>query len=236
MVSLPLTGEFGYAGSLNMIRRLLRHHHPGIVVIFQTLDLPVRQVSWKGLLYTAEKIADLRGIPTLQLLGGLSNLSISASILKNLLRGANLIDPELAKVGYPPQRPNGDPDLLPLEEQPLQISQINAKKMRVLGEIGRLCQSRGVVCYYAHGPYVEPQCSLAANYVWVLNRTIERSGLRVVPGTPRCMKRAEAGDAEDHVAPRFKTKFSEAYRQRLGEVVGIMKSAKDVIYSFDGTS
>ena len=44
---------------------------------------------------------------------------------------------------------------------------------------------------------------------------IERTGLAVVPDTPICLPRADAGDAEDHVAPERKAQYSDLYLHRL---------------------
>jgi hypothetical protein len=92
---------------------------------------------------------------------------------------------------------------------------VEPAKAAFLREIGALCARERIVCVYAHGPYVEPQCSAIGPYLDRVDALIRGSGLIVVPGTPVCMPLDEAGDSADHVAPALRPRYDERYRSLI---------------------
>ncbi len=214
VVSLALSGNFGYAGSLNMLRRVLRRGlHPRLVVIFQTAEMMSRPVAYDGLLYSAESLADLRGMPLWRLPLPLANLDISMSMLQALL-APEPIEDVLHSRDYIPQK-HQNPDKVQRVEMRLTPAMIRPGKVFYLDAIGRLCRSAGLTCVYAHGPYVDPACSTLGPYIEAVDARVRAAGLRVLQGTPFCMPLDESGDAPDHVFPAFEARFSEAYLAQL---------------------
>jgi hypothetical protein len=43
VLSLALSGDYGYRGTLNMLRRALRGRQPQVAIVFQTLDIATRK-------------------------------------------------------------------------------------------------------------------------------------------------------------------------------------------------
>lgn len=228
VVALPLTGCYGYEGSLNMMRRALRRFRPQTVIVFQTPNMMTRAISWKGLLYTAERPGDAAGAPLKEVLRPLATWDIPMAMLENAVLGGT-DKGDLDAGGYVAQGPrpssaaaatggerlhdgSADDIVLPFPVDRLEVDLINRDKARFLAKIGDLCRKDGLTCLYAHGPFVDPECRAATPYITAVNRLIEKAGLRPVAGTPVCMARTQVGDAPDHVDPRYKPEFSAVYR------------------------
>ena len=216
VLAVPLTGGYGYAGSLNMLRRVLRRDRPEVVVVMQSLDLATRHISWEGLLFTAERLSDIEGLPPWRLVKSLARVDI----LKAVFGGDDRAEVQLAKLDYWPQAPAEQARARLLATDPPTRAELRSEKFRHLQEIGETCRAREITCLYAHGPYLEPHCSQATDYLRAVNALVEQSGLAVVPGTPRCMTLDQAGDSEDHVRPALKSAFSEHYRALVAEILG----------------
>ncbi len=234
VLSLALSGDYGYRGTLNMIRRTLRQHRPKAVVIFQTLDIATRKPKYEGQIYTAERVADLAGVPPLQLLATLASLDPPLSALATAFQGPEDMS-ALAATDYYPQAPAGSRrQLWSVDAPPLAADEIRPLDIASLGEIAALCRDSGIRCLYMHGPLVQPQCAGSAAYIGALNEQINSTGLEVVPGTPICMPRGEAGDAEDHVAPELKWRYSQRYL-RLARAVLQPRAAPPVEWIYPQT-
>jgi hypothetical protein len=228
VLSVPLTGHHGYAGSLNMLRRVLRHHRPRLVVVFQSPDMMSRKIAYDGLLYTADSFDELRGIPPWRLLAPLATLDIPMSMLANSVtpRGADQILFADDYIGQAKDPAWARAHIL-RSAKFLTPAMVNPEKATYLREIGALCARERIVCLYAHGPYVEPQCSSIGPYLQKVNAIVRASGLIVVPGTPVCMPFDDAGDAADHVASPLRERYSETYRSLIGAVA----SAQAVVHA-----
>jgi hypothetical protein len=219
VLSLALTGPFGYEGSLNMLRRSLRRIRPELIVFMHTLEQPTRRNSWEGLVYSAERVGDLQEAPLPEIVAGLASLDLNLELLIDQLVGTPPYTPGLVAIDYNPQRA-AEAGGVDIDGHLLTPADLREDGMRTLARIAALCREAGVTCLYAHGPYVEPACSQNAAYLAAVNARIEQAGLRVVEGTPRCIPRAEAGDSEDHVAPALKHRYSEAYLERVLSAAG----------------
>jgi len=212
--SLALTGSYGYGGTLNMLRRSLRRGQPQLVVLMHTIEAPGRRAEWEGLVYTAEELGDLAEAPPWEIVAGLANLDLPREMLYAWLAGPRPADPRLVERDYEPQQPPGPDGVWPgVEGQRLARQDMREDRMRLLDRIGALCRAEAVPCLYAHGPYVEPLCSAAVDFLEAANRRIEQAGLQVVDNTPVCIQREDIGDSEDHVAPRLRDAYSELHRQ-----------------------
>ncbi len=208
-VSLALTGVYGYAGSLNMIRRSLRRHPISAIVIVHTPDIVTRAPVAVGNLYTAETAADILTVPPRALAVAVASIAnwqvISQLILDPLLR---IPEPavDLAVTDYVPQGP-----LLSSRKQMvngrLDTTAIKSDNFIYLRQIADLCRAHVVNCIYMHGPLTDGICRNSGAYFTEVNTMIKNAGLQVV-STPICMPWEETGDSEDHVLPSEKEKYS----------------------------
>jgi hypothetical protein len=209
VLALPLVGYFGYEGSLNMLRRVLRRDRPELVVIMQTIEIAARDPAPHGTLLTAETWGDLDGVRPWHVVEYFASLDITGGIVATLLRGGTAPPP----LDFAWQNDTTTPAEVEAEQEFLKPDDLNEAKLAVLERIGRLCREQGVRCVYAHGPYLDPACSAAKDYLVALDRRIRAAGLEVLEPTPLCFPLDQAGDQPDHVKRALRPLFSEAYRR-----------------------
>lgn len=219
VTSLALTGIYGYAGSLNMLRRTLRRARPETVVIVHSSDMFARKVSHKGLVLTSENLEDLAEAPLSALFSALVNLDFSWQAIKSVYFGRLPPTSKLAEVDYIPQAPSfPETKPMPVKSQPLLLSNINDEKTYYLTALARLCKTADIRCFYMHGPIFNQLCRGSKAYFSEVNRRIEAVGLRVVSGTPACMPWSDIGDSIDHVNPVHKRRYGLYYLELLQKV------------------
>jgi hypothetical protein len=209
VVSVPLVGTYGFEGTLNMLRRAVREVRPRAVVVMQTLDMMRRKPSWPGALYTAENVSDLADIPVRDTLSSLATWDIVTGMLEEAAIGGT-IDPAISRIDYVPQNPArfGRP-LSPRTYGPGAVREDAAASLH---RIGDFCRQQGLTCFYASGPYLNPECAESRSYAAAVADLARLAGLIPVAGTPVCMPPSDVGDSEDHVRPIRRLQYSEIHR------------------------
>lgn len=233
VLAVPLTGRYGYEGSLNLLRRVVGRHRPEVVVVMQALDMPTRRISWEGLLFTAERWRDLEGAPLWQLVPPLANLDLTFGMIETLARPERpvLFDAR----GYVPQAAVTQRERAAGPSEVLDPADIRPEKQRYLREIGALCRKIGARCVYLHGPYPTPACEASRPYVAAADQFVRGAGLDPAPDTPICLPPGAVGDAEDHVHPALKERYSELYRLAAAAVAPELRVRPAVDGSRSGT-
>ncbi|HMR29747.1 MAG TPA: hypothetical protein PKA13_02590 [Geminicoccaceae bacterium] len=221
VVSVALTGAYGYEGSLNMVRRALRREQrPHAVLVMQAFDMPTRRISYEGLLYTAERPADLAGAEPWKLVEPLANLDLALAMLDP--PRAEAAFRQIERYDYPPQRARPDAGGPPIEESsPLTADMIRPAKGRFLHRLGRLCAEAGIACIYVQGPYPAEACAASADYAAAARRFVVEAGLVPVDGTPVCLPPGDIGDAEDHVRPERRAYYSRLHLELARAALGL---------------
>jgi hypothetical protein len=220
VLSVALTGAYGYAGSLNMIRRALRRQPLQAVVVFQTLDLMTRPPADSGLVLTAERLSDLADAPPGAIWSTLVNLSMPLNVHGTLLSGPPDERAAYAPTDYVPQvgaLSAGGAAEHP--DRPLSPAALRSRADPYLATIGELCRTEGLRCVYTHGPLTRSICAGSGNYVVAANERIRAAGLTPVEGTPLCLAWVETGDSEDHVAPAHKATYSARYLELIAPLL-----------------
>lgn len=217
VTSLALTGVYGYAGSLNMLRRVLRKGKPDLVVLVNTAEMMSRNVAHEGLIYSASSVAEMEEAPIGAFLGSLVNFDLPLQGLRTIIFGRPAVPAGLREADYIVQGP-------PLPStggvSPLRETSINPAKTYYLRKIGDLCKAEGLTCVYMHGPYANPACEESGAYFRRANEVIRRQGLKVVDQTPVCIAPSDIGDAADHVAAAHRRHYSSIYLKRLLKALG----------------
>ncbi|MFM9969317.1 MAG: hypothetical protein ACKVQK_13075 [Burkholderiales bacterium] len=218
-LNLALAGTFGYAGSLNLSRRLLEHAMPRRNVYMHALDMMTREPAYLGYLHSADRLFPLDEVPIEVIVGAYLNLDNAQATLRYLLRGRDARASLGWSTDYPPQR------ALSLNRSPayrerhvalaLRTEQINPRKLLYLRRIAALCAEQKFDCVYVHGPVIESYCRNSGPYIERVGQMIRDTGLRVIDGTPLCVPLEEIGDSDDHVAPAFKGLYSGCYRELI---------------------
>lgn len=213
-LNLALSGNFGYAGSYNMIRRaVIRHPELRNVVIMQTLDVITRHIPYHSYVLSSP---DLRIFD----LGSDLRWPVAAAFVSELLDWhtflyiPNLLRGEKALVfdnDYVRQDPDHHPQVNNLAPMP----PVNPLDTRFLREIAGLCRGRRLNCFYAHGPLLEGIINNSKEQLEETNIDIRENGLRLALDRPMPIPSDRIGDSEDHVAPPFKSEATHYYAQRL---------------------
>lgn len=211
--SLALTGAYGFAGSLNMARRSFRAADVSAVVVMQTMDMPNRRISHKGLVYTAGTIGDALGAPVGALFSAYADPTLPINVALRGFRAAEGADGLEAR-DYMRQAPGPVRAAAPAEAEPLAPSWTE-ERWRYLDALGRECRAANVRCFYAVGPFAAPECAASPQYLAAVFERVRRSGLEPMTGTPLCIGEEALGDSLDHVAPDARSAFTQAFAQLL---------------------
>lgn len=217
VVSVALTGVYGYAGSLQMLRRAHKNRGVKTAIIMQSVDMMARPISHEGILFSSQSITDVLDLPPDEILPWLVSSQISISMLKRLVAGAAINTEEIRHADYIPQGPTltSRADFDPKNAKGLTVDRVNTQKVLYLRKIRDYCTAEGIECIYAHGPVLDSICESSARYLAKANQMIAAVGFHILPGSPICLRALEMGDSTDHVAPGFKAIISERYRNEF---------------------
>ncbi|HUP93812.1 MAG TPA: hypothetical protein VM164_02810 [Burkholderiales bacterium] len=214
-VNLSLSGAYGYAGSLNMLRRVLRKARPRAVFIFQTIDMFTRPIEHEAYLRSAVSLRPLLEVPPGVTLKVYVNLDTALAVLRRLAFPA-----EAGKnIDYARDVARQSPTAASVEERyrgrHLRLQDVRPEKLNYLRRLAALCTQERLDCTYVHGPLVESTCRGSADYLDEVNRLIDSTGLPRAKQTPVCLLYADVGDTEDHVRPERRRYYTERYFERL---------------------
>ena len=213
VVSAALTGVYGYAGSLQMLRRATENRGVRVALIVQTPDMMTRPISHEGALFSAVDLKVLLEIPPMALLPFLLSMDVLKNLQDRVRRPRDLkIFEELAARDYIPQ---GTPLTLKDEPAPWKALLSETGKTYYLRKIVAYCRSAGIRCFYAHGPIANGLCSDAAGYYTSVAKLIAATGIELLSVTPPCLPLSDLGDSVDHAALDLRPKLTEHYRNML---------------------
>lgn len=219
VLNLALSGSYGYAGTYNMLRRLVEVRKPHLVVIMHTVDMMTRKVSDLGDIYTAPDLPVMRVSPK-SLVKAYLNLTNLLSIGRGIL-GLTTSDGENLLAGdYIRQNAIPYAETEQARFRPLDAGSVRPEKLRYLQRIEALCRSRQLRCLYAHGPIHDRYCEEWSEYIRAASERIRETGLPLLASTPVCTPREDLGDTEDHIAPRLKRAYTWLFLERLLAEVG----------------
>ncbi len=211
VLSLALTGAYGYGGSLNMIRNALRSQPIETVILFQFAGMMREPVTFEGMVLTADRWSDLDLVPFSAVWSSVVNFSMAVNVTGTfVLRGGSRLD-SFVPNDYVPQdaaMPLLGPEPAPVKLDPAAIRPGHA---RVLSAIAALCNEKKLRCLYVHGPLTRSICDNSADFIATENRVVRATGLTPVEGTPICLPWRDTGDTENHVTPRLKPDYSARY-------------------------
>lgn len=208
VLSLALTGAYGYGGSLNMIRNALRHSKTiETIVLFHYTGMPKDPPSYHGMILTADRWEDLDLVPFSDAWSSVINLSMAVNVAGSFFLRSDRIE-AFADADYVPQGPAMVEDPAQLKFEPTEIRE---EHLHVLSAIAKLCEERSLRCLYVQGPVVNSICENSRDFIAATHQFAAKSGLQPVSESPLCMPRNETGDTENHVAPQFKQAYSARY-------------------------
>ncbi len=211
VVSVALTGIYGFGGSLNMIKRAARDHAISTAVIMHTPQLAVRPPGHEGYLYTAPDIAAVLAMPTAALWEALRSMvpeALRLTVLQHVF-ARDVFGPTTFPSDYIAQGPSLSSKPEP-EPSPLSGDQFDPGNFDYLRQIAETCRASHIRCIYLHGPLTNAICRNSERYFTQLTALIMQAGLEIVP-QPNCMPWQDTGDALDHLIAGKKADYSRHY-------------------------
>lgn len=212
VVNVALTGAYGYAGSLQMLRRAAHNRGVKKVLVVQASDMMTRDISHEGALFSAETLDVLRDLPPAAVMPWLLSKDLPINMLEQSLNRKSIDGVKSWEADYVAQgAPKKSFDRVPV----FTSAMVKPDKTYYLARLVAFCREFGIECYYAHGPLVSPLCVGSNEYFSRANDLIEKSGIRVLTLVPLCVPLEEIGDSSDHVRPAYKLKYTAIYRSLL---------------------
>ncbi|MBF0310441.1 MAG: hypothetical protein HQL56_13020 [Magnetococcales bacterium] len=220
-LNLALTGSFGYAGSLNLLRQVLARHEPKVVVLLHTVDMMSRKLSYLGYFQTTDFFFNPFRFPPEEVTRFFLNSQTITKVIQRLWERATAKEGVASGEDYLYNDyivQKGGTDAASFfrkhADHPLTPAQINPEKILFLQEIPRLCREAGIACIYVHGPTTRVRCDNSADFLQAATAMIRQLGLTVLE-EPACMPMQDLGDSDDHVSPSKKQAYTEYYYGRL---------------------
>lgn len=222
-MNLALTGSHHFAGTLNMIRRVL--DQGGAVkriVVMQSLWVWQGASSYDGYIQTAggfwlvptDLLTNLRLVRqlgrTLLDVGSAIQPDHLAAALRYMLTGESgrvTTASTFAAYDFQSRENRFDPEVF----RDYVASAINPDADRFLRHIGALCASHGITCIYVHGPTFEPVAAQWRPYLPEINSKIRAAGLTLVDDEAFTFGLDDRGDSEFHVHPSAKKRYTRRY-------------------------
>lgn len=226
IVSLALTGKFGYGGSYSFFKQAIEKG-ASTVLIMHTLNTfdksRVLSQDHKGYLYTVQSFGELLfgGVPFSTIIKFLYDKEhMRTAIKKTINRGYyNLTGfsgetdsssdfSEIKKNDYWPQGNRKD---FSSSKGVFNQARINNDKIYYLTKLYKMCEQRNINCFYMHGPVHEIFCKNSKKYILRVNELVRSTGIKLLSEMPYCIENEKAGDASDHVLPEFKHESTRYY-------------------------
>ena len=215
-INISLTGIYGYAGSYNMMKKVISQETKN-VVLMQTLDILKREVSYEGYLMTLGNLDDVMELSYVErnkLLSSFFKLVTSPGNLYKIMESyfkkkslGEIIENDYVKQGDPIKI--GDHQGFSLKA--------NKDKTYFLRKIIAYCKNNNLNLTYTHGPIHETigrQSSEYINkingYLTQLNNLDTMPHLTIITDTI-LIDDLHIGDNRDHVHPNYKNLYTEKY-------------------------
>jgi hypothetical protein len=221
--NLALTGSFGYAGSLAMVKNALASSPIETVVVMHTMGTMARPVNDEAIdLVEMDKTRWNRLKRWWRLNVNLQQLADAVEYTgRRLAQTFGLREPDRQRTiqnDYVAQRAERVP--ANSEFRPLDPKSIRPEPAYYLNLLADLCIERRLNCVYVHGPSAAPICEASAPFFDAVNRLISRMGLQLASARPFCIPTGLYGDTADHVAPEGKAEATRAYAVMLSPFIG----------------
>ena len=220
-IQLALSGNYGVAGSYNMIRRAYAKLQPKNVVIVHSVDMMTRSVADLGYLQTLPEGAPADDISFMARWQTPLRFYLSDDSLLNALRGLtqngpgrrlDYIETEWARL---PDDVGAPGDIDPRGEPGFHPDQFVPDKMTFLKKIAAFCREKGANCVFAFGPVYNEVCRKSKAYLARVQDAIAATGLTVATETPICVSRHDLADTIDHVRQDRKKHYTAVFYDRL---------------------
>ena len=216
VISLPLTGSFGYSGTFFMLKKAIEKG-ANTILIMQSAKVLTGDAGKKSLIFLNPSFENIiNNIPLL-----LSREIVYQSAVNTFKRLHNIKiekynNQDIMKHDYVPQ-------IEPMNYDSANIRPdawiINYQNLDYLHKISDLCAMHNVECLFTYGPIHSSFCTNNSNFIKKSNQIIAEAGLTLLDGM-YCMNRHEIGDTINHIALKYKNKTTEYYAKQMQDYYG----------------
>lgn len=215
-INISLTGIYGYAGSYNMMKKVISQETKN-VVLMQTLDILKREVSYEGYLMTLGNLDDVMELSYVErnkLLSSFFKLVTSPDNLYKIIESyfkkkslGEIIENDYVKQGAP----------LKIGDHRGFSLRANKDKTYFIRKIIAYCKNNNINLTYTHGPIHETIGRQSSEYINKINGYLTQ--LNNHDTTPNLtiitdiilIDDLHIGDNRDHVHPNYKNLYTEKY-------------------------
>jgi hypothetical protein len=218
-INLALTGAYGYAGSLNMAKRLIQQPSVKQIIVMHTLDIVQRPTSYEGYLYSMDGPTDVSPLTPAEVMNvgnAFLNVIFSISNLEKIWnhylsrpKSSDAIS-DLKAYDYIPQSTQKEKKSFPTKLKGV----INHDELRFLSKLHNLCRAANVKLMYLHGPIALQVRDRSQPYIQQFNQLLSQKNIPHVSEVIG-IEAHNLGDQWDHVAPQSKSTYTSRYFQLL---------------------
>lgn len=212
--NLALTGHYSYAGACNILKRMEGNPVKNVVVM-ATIDTFIRDTSYGGYLLTLTDRTDFQELSRdeqSRIVSAFYDMILSSGNFKVTLKSLLGFGKRGFEIEADYIRQNAPID--PREYPPFEKSHINPDKTRFLKKLLQYCKDRNIRVIHVHGPIYEGMGARSPEYVEEANRILSETDALIIPDLT-LIPLEEIGDSADHVAPKFKARYTERYARLL---------------------
>ena len=218
-LNLSLTGNYGFSGSYNMLKKAHQQHKTiKNVVLMQTIDMYSRPVAFDGYLNTMQGTNDLNELTFNDkslVLRALTDSIISFDMFQKIVK--------IYKSGKKPTFTLEDEHLNkkykrknPKKYLERKYSHINPEKIQFLKKIDLYSKQNNIHLIYIHGPALGVIKDNSADYLETIRTLLTSEKIGILDAEIR-IEEDHLGNTSDHVYPPFKKLYTEKYYQALKE-------------------
>lgn len=239
--SYPLTAAFGYAGTYNMMRRVIASDHPTTIVIMQSPRTAGEAPSNVGYLMSAQGLAN--DLPTPDLIKSYLSVPNAFATMRNAVFARKAAGPSAGDLAVYKSR-RKDTTKIVADAQALESLSARDKlskqflfrdsytlkisedphQWRWLDRMAAVCKAGNVRCVWLNGPLYDPYCRTSQKAFAQLGEKIASRGLQVINPQPYCVPISEIDDLPEHPARRMTPVLTQWYLDRL-QAAGIVRTA-----------
>ena len=211
-LNVALTGNYGYAGSYNMLKTVHRRHR-GLryVVVMQALDMMTRQPAYNGYVRTTRHPADFTELSFAEKKEFIKHFrKYITSIFNDEKKESGVIERD-----YIAQTYKGD---FSEYEKMFYCKDIKPEKALFLRKIVNYCRENDLKLIYLHGPLLESVVERSRDYKECADQAVRATGAKLIP-VIFTLENEEAGDTADHVIPSLRKLYTEKYYLLMKDIL-----------------
>lgn len=207
-----LTGNFGFKGSLSMLKEANNKNLKTVIVV-QTIDMLTRDIAKNHV--PPRRIlsfGDFEGVDV-SIFNFIAFKAFIKAVKKKKFGGDHDSNQDISlQNDYIKQGPPSPPET---QYRPISADAIHSDKVSELIKIVEYCKAQNLNCVYIHGPIVQDLCESSVAYINAIGKVIQDTAIRLAISEPVCIPRNKLGDSADHVRPAYKQDYTRIFYKHV---------------------